>query len=236
MSSYADVKRQNRETLKRFKRNFGDLIDEEAQKILEEEVGIVQDEAEEIANKELLQYFSVVSEKMGLAKKPRLKDPRSSGFYTYNVFDRVIWLPLSPKTREMKRKLNENGNPNAKWYSYKPEEKTTGGKHLKDYLRGLGFSQSCTVAVKEIPKSGPGRPSKLKNYSLSLSIPLDEDSIIKEMDEEQAGKAFSPDSRNGQVNEVSRPIFNPIAQYFIHQRIPRVIAEKMEGKRNVKFT
>ena len=50
MSSYADVKRQNRETLKRFKRNFGDLIDEEAQKILEEEVGIVQDEVEEIAN------------------------------------------------------------------------------------------------------------------------------------------------------------------------------------------
>ena len=236
MSSYADVKRQNRETLKRFKRNFGDLIDEEAQKILEEEVGIVQDEVEEIANKELLQYFSVVSEKMGLAKKPRLKDPRSSGFYTYNVFDRVIWLPLSPKTREMKRKLNGNGNPNAKWDSYKPEEKTTGGKHLKDYLRGLGFSQSCTVAVKEIPKSGPGRPSKVKNYSLRLSIPLDEDSIIKEMDEEQALKAFYPDSRNGQVNEVSRPIFNPIAQYFIYQRIPRVIAEKMEGKRNVKFT
>lgn len=233
MLSYAEAKRQNRESLKRFKRNFGDLIDEEAQKILEDEVESVQDEIEEIANNELLDYFTVVSDNMGLANKPKLKDKASLGFYTYNVFDRVIWLPLSPKTREMKRKLN--GNPNVKWYSYKPEEKTTGGQHLKDYLRGLGFSQGCTVTAKEIARSGPGRPSKLKNYLLNLDIPLDEDTIISEMDEQQAGKAFFPDSRNGQINEVSRPIFNPIAQYFMYQRIPRVITNAMKGKRNVKF-
>lgn len=220
----------------KFMRNLDDLVDENIQELLDEEVDYVQDRVEEIANKELLYYFSTVASCMELTNKPHLKDRGSLTFYTYNVFDRVVWVPLSERTRQIKRKLAGAGRENVKWYSY--NKKTRGDMALKEYLSGKPFYESCEVTVTPFnyngrENRGPGRPRKLKSYQLSLSVPLEEDVIIEQMGgegDDQVEKAFG--AGKGGINEERRPIFNPVAEYFTRQRIPRVIREtlKKEGR------
>ena len=207
-----------------------DLVDENVQYILEDEVFDLQDEIEEIANKELINYFKVVSDQMELVNKPKLNEDRKRGpyeFFTYNVFDRVVWFPLSERTRKIKRKRQGASAANVKWYSYN-DYKKHGGEPLKKYLEGLAFDQySCSVSVEKVDVDGK------TGYKLHLNIPLDEDTIEAHMDEDQAAKAFG-DGRGG-INEERRPIFNPVAEYFIRQRIPRAIRDRLEGK-DVKFS
>ena len=217
-----------------FKRYLDDLVDENIQEMVDDEVDYVQDRIEEIANNELMKYFSTVSSYMGLANKPHLKDRGTLTFVTYNVFDRVIWFPLSERTRKIKRKRAGSANENVKWYSF--NKRPFGGESLKDYLNGLGFYETCTVEVTSIP--GTSDPERnLKGYQISLSVPLDEDTIIEEMGgygDPQVEKAFG--NGRGGINEERRPIFNPIAEYFTRQRIPRVIRETLEKEgRNVEF-
>lgn len=240
---YKKTKNGNVKACNDFMRNLEPLVDERIQELADDEVEVMREEVEDIANNELQDYFSTVAKYMDIAEKPHLKDKGSYEFYTYNVFDRVIWFPLSKRTRARKRK---NGGPqaaNLKWYSYNDREgkKVAGGMHLQDYLKGRGFLETCEAEVNPVEHTGGvGRPRKLKTYRLTLDIPLDEDTIMEQMgeyDDVQVQKAFGPHS--GGINELRRPLFNPVAEYFMHQRIPRVIREafsKGTKKRYVEFS
>lgn len=233
---YKKTKNGNVKACNDFMRNLEPLVDERIQELADDEVEVMREEVEDIANNELQDYFSTVAQYMDIAEKPHLKDKGSYEFYTYNVFDRVIWFPLSKRTRARKRK--NGGDPNSKWYSYNGKSGPAGGEHLQEYLNGKSFYETCEVDITQVDHSGGrGRPRKLKTYQLSLSIPLDEDTIIEEMggfDDVQAQKAFGPHS--GGINELRRPLFNPVAEYFMHQRIPRIIREAFKGRKYVEFS
>lgn len=196
----------------------------------------LREDIEVIVRDELDTYFTVVSDLMGRSEKPNLRDKGTNAFFSYNVFDRVTWFPLSKKTRQFKAR--QGGDPDVKWYSYK--KKPTGGEPLKDYLRGLqGDNFDVDIDIEEVESGYYGsqqkRRIKTNGYKLSLTIYLEEDKIVESMDEDQAVKAFGAPRLF--TNEERRPIFNPVAEYFVRQRIPRVIKEKLgrEGK-NVEFS
>lgn len=210
-------KHGNVKAYNRFKRDFADLLDEQILELADDEVEDMRDDIEEIANRELQEYFTTVASKMGLAEKPYLRGKGSITLVTYDVFSRVVWFPLSERTRKIKRKRAGDSAANVKWYSF--NKTCTGGEPLKDYLNGLSFNEGCIVDLNKDERSA-------KQYHIRISIPLDEDSIIDEMDEAQAAKAFF-DSGRGGVNEERRPIFNPVAEYFVRQRIPRKIMEEL---------
>lgn len=199
--------------------------------MLEDEVLDLREEIEVIVRDELDLYFTVVSNCMGREQKPTLKDKGTNIFYSYDVFTKVTWFSLAKSTREYKRK--HGGNENAKWYSYRPKPK--GGQPLKDYLNGLsGDNFDCEIEIEEVDSGYYGaqqkRRVKKQGYKLTLRIYLDEDYIYESMEEDQARKAFG--APKGVTNEESRPIFNPVAEYFVRQRIPRIIKEKIK---NVEF-
>ena len=231
-------KRGNVHAYNRFVADLAERLDENVQELLADEVSEIQDEVEEIANNELLDYYKVVSSGMYSATKPNLRAPAGT-FFKYNVFDRVVWFPLSKRTRELKRKWEGEWAQNVKWYSFdKRHENST----LKAYLNGLQFNGSATVTVQKFTGNkdmlfGKDKRAGADFYQLTLNIPLDEDLIIEQMDDEsQVVKAFGH-PRGNPSNEERRPIFNPVAEYFSRQRIPNKIKTEMRRRgRNVEFT
>jgi hypothetical protein len=180
----------------------------------------------ETVKKEEAYYFKTVSALMNRGKKPSV-DPTNNN-ERMEAFQRVRWKELRPSTQRRKERLGGASFRNKKWYS--GETTAYGRIHLKDYLKQLDvrnfFPEPVDVRVKTSRET-----SKRDYYRVYINSGLQhnmkklegrENNMFNNKDID--AKINSP-TYNGESNEQRRPIFRPVAEYYVRQRLPRKVNE-----------
>lgn len=214
------------------------LVDQHIHRVCEQGAYNIAKMSAEVADMETERYFKVVSALMGSQQKPT-NDPETG--MRIDAFKKVFWRPLRYKTRLRKAKLRGSSFRNVKWVS--GEKRKFGGIPLKSFLKQENVFNYVGQSTAKYVKTTSERAVHAK-YRLFLtpglsdgmfSLEAGDDSMFGE--EVQDRKVNSPNHYTGMSNEEARPIFRPVMEYFVRQRIPRRINQELKKRGyNVVYT
>ena len=214
------------------------LIDQHIHRVCEQGAYNIAKMSAEVADMETERYFKVVSALMGSQKKPT-HDPETG--MRIDAFKNVFWRPLRYKTRLRKGKLRGSSFRNVKWVS--GEKRPFGGIPLKSFLKQENVFNYVGQSTAKYVKTTTDRAVHTK-YRLFLrpglsdgmfSFEAGDDSLLGEKVQDR--KVNAPNRYTGMSNEEARPIFRPVMEYFVRQRIPRRINQELKKRGyNVVYT
>jgi hypothetical protein len=214
------------------------LVDQHIHRVCERGAYNIAKMSAEVADRETERYFKVVSALMGTSTKPN-RDPETG--MRIDAFSSVRWEPLRPKTRQHKAKLRGYGFRNVKWVS--GEKRKYGGIPLKSFLKQMPVFNYVAESSAKYIKVSSDRAVNAR-YRMYLTpgltegfISLEDDTDEMFGDKVQDQKINAPNHYTGMTNEEARPIFRPIMEYFVRQRIPRRINQELRKRGyNVIYT
>lgn len=214
------------------------LVDEHIHRVCEQGAYNISKMSAEVADRETEQYFKVISALMGSATKPN-RDPETG--MRIDAFSRVRWLPLRASTRKHKANLRGYSFRNVKWVS--GEKRKLGGIPLKSFLKQMPVFNYVGPSSAHYVKISSNR-AKIARYRMFLTPGLSQGLVSLEDptdemfgDNVQDQKINAPNRYTGLTNEEARPIFRPVMEYFVRQRIPRRINQELKKRGyNVIYT
>lgn len=211
------------------------ILARKASKASEEKILTITKIAQEVSDKQQADFFNTLTLFMGQYNKPQLK-----------TFEKVVWRRLSRRTIDRKRKLGRKKSglgrysPAGKWYSHL--DASRGEVSLRDFLKGEPVEKYYGTTDFLVTKWDS---LKQKDYWKRIIIvpglsrgrkPFTDDDNTMGMNRQQETKVTAKNEHTGLSNEEARPLFSPMAEYFVRIRIPRAINRKLKERGyNVKF-